>query len=80
MLVKVTAKRQVTLPARVLEALCAKPGDHLRIEESAKGSLLRPRRVDHGRPAPLSAKPRFGHGTFELEAFRDQPRATALRD
>ena len=80
MLVKVTAKRQVTLPVRVLEALYAKRGDDLRIEESADGFLLRPRRADHGRPAPLSAKLRFGHGTFDLEAFRDQPRATALRD
>ena len=29
MIVKVTSKRQVTFPARVLDALGIKPGDHL---------------------------------------------------
>ena len=80
MLVKVTARRQVTFPARVVEALCDKPADHVRMEESANGFLLCPRGVDDGRPAPLSAKLRRGRGTCDLEAFRDQPRATALRD
>ena len=33
MFVKITAKRQVTFPARVLEALGVKPGDRIELEE-----------------------------------------------
>ena len=35
MLVKITSKRQVTFPARVLDALGVGPGDHLELEEGA---------------------------------------------
>ena len=34
MLVKVTSKRQVTFPARVLDALGVGPGDHIELEMS----------------------------------------------
>ena len=37
MLAKVTSKRQVTFPARVLDALGAKPGDRLLLEETSAG-------------------------------------------
>ena len=80
MLVKITAKRQVTFPAHVLEALGVEPGDQLQLEESADGFVLRPRRIDHARLAPLRTKLRRGRGTFELETFRDQPHAATLRD
>ena len=42
MLVKITSKRQVTFPARVLEAMGVRPGDRLRLEESPDGFVLRP--------------------------------------
>ena len=38
MLVTITSKRQVTFPARVLDALGVKPGD--RIKVTAKGGAL----------------------------------------
>lgn len=80
MIVKVTAKRQVTFPARVLEALGLKPGDRLELEEGPDGFILRPRRVDPARLAPLRGKIRKEKGAFDLETFRDQPHDPALRD
>lgn len=80
MLVKITAKRQVTVPAQVLEALGVKPGDRLELLEGPDGFILRPRKVDPERPAPLRGKLRRAAGTFDLEAFRKQPHNAALRD
>jgi AbrB family looped-hinge helix DNA binding protein len=80
MLVKVTAKRQVTFPAQVLEALGVKPGDRLELLESAEGFLLRAKQVDPSRLAPLRGKLRRGAGTFDLEVFRSQAHDPALRD
>jgi AbrB family looped-hinge helix DNA binding protein len=80
MFVKVTAKRQVTFPARVLEALGVKPGDRLEIREGPEGFALHPHRVDLARLAPLRGKLRRGEGSFDLEAFRAKPHGRSLRD
>lgn len=80
MFVKITAKRQVTFPARVLEALGVKPGDRLELEERPDGYVLRARHVDRTRLAPLRGKLRRGKGTFDLETFRSQRHDRALRD
>jgi AbrB family looped-hinge helix DNA binding protein len=80
MLVKITAKRQATFPARVLKALGVKPGDRLEIVEGPDGFILRPRRIDHSRLAPLRGKLQKGKGTFDLEAFREAPHEPTLRD
>jgi len=80
MLIKITAKRQVTFPAQVLEALGVKPGDRLELQESPEGFVLRPRRIDVSRLAPLRDKLRRGKGTFDLETFRDKAHDRALRD
>jgi AbrB family looped-hinge helix DNA binding protein len=80
MFVKITSKRQVTFPARVLEALGVKPGDRLELEESAAGYLLRARVIDPARLAPLRGKLRRGLGTFDIEKFRGKPHARSLRD
>ena len=80
MFVKITAKRQVTFPARVLEALGVKPGDRIELEEGPDGFVLRARRVDRARLAPLRGKLRRGIGTFDLEAFRNKPHDRTLRD
>lgn len=80
MFVKITAKRQVTFPARVLEALGVKPGDRLELEEGPDGFILRARQVDRTRLAPLRDKLRRGKGTFDLEAFRSKSHDRALRD
>ena len=37
MIVKITSKRQVTFPARVLDALGVGPGDHLELDEGPDG-------------------------------------------
>ena len=73
MLIKLTAKRQVTIPARVLAALGVKPGDRLEIEEGPNGFMLRPRPIDLTRLAGLRGKLRTGQGSFDLEAFRNRP-------
>ena len=80
MLVKITSKRQVTFPARVLDALGVGPGDQLELEESPDGFTLRPRRVNRARLAPLRDKLRRGHGSFDIETFREEPRDPSLRD
>ena len=80
MFVKITAKRQVTFPARVLDALGVKPGDRLELEKGPDGFVLRACAVERTRLAPLRGKLRRGKGTFDLEAFRSKPYARALRD
>ena len=56
MIVKITSKRQVTFPARVLEALGVQPGDQLELREGPDGFTLHPRRVDLSKLAPLRDK------------------------
>ena len=80
MFVKITAKRQVTFPARVLESLGVKPGDRIEIEEGPGGFVLRARHIDRSRLAPLRGKLRRGKGTFDLEAFRNTPHERTLRN
>ena len=71
MFIKITAKRQVTFPARVLEALG---------EEGPDGFVLRTRHIDRARLAPLRGKLRGGRGAFDLETFRSKPHDRALRN
>jgi AbrB family looped-hinge helix DNA binding protein len=80
MLVKITAKRQVTFPARVLAALGVRPGDRLELVEGPDGFLLRPRRIDSSRLAPLRGKLCQGKGSFDIDRFRDEPHDPTLRD
>ena len=72
MLVKVTAKRQVTFPKHVLDALGVGPGDQLELMESPDGFILRPRRIDHSRLGTLRDKIPDGHPPFDIRTFRDQ--------
>lgn len=80
MFLKITAKRQATLPSRVLKALGVKPGDRIELEERPWGFVLRARHIDRTRLAPLRGNLRRGKGTFNLEAFRNKPHDRALRD
>lgn len=80
MLVKVTSKRQVTFPARVLDALGVRPGDQLELEEGPAGFILRARRIDPTRLAPLRGKLQNTQTPFDIESFRDDPRDASLRD
>ena len=80
MFLKITAKRQVTLPARALEALGVKPGDRIELEERPEGFVLRARHIDRSRLAPLRGKLRSGKGSFNLDGFRNKRHERTLRD
>jgi AbrB family looped-hinge helix DNA binding protein len=56
MIVKMTSKRQVTFPKRVVEKLHLKAGDSLTVNETEDGILIRPYRFDIARLAPLRGK------------------------
>ena len=80
MLVTITSKRQVTFPAHVLATLGAKPGDRLELQPSPDGFLLRAKRVDVSRLAPLRGKLTKAARAFDIHAFREQAHDAALRD
>ena len=80
MFVRITSKRQVTFPARVLATLGVKPGDQLELHEGPNGFLLRPRRLDPARLAPLRGKLRRGCGSFDIETIRENAYDPSLRD
>lgn len=80
MIVKITSKRQVTFPARVLDTLGVGPGDRLELREGPDGFILKPKRIDISRLGTLQGKIRRGTGTFDLRKFREQSCGTALRD
>ena len=80
MLVKITSKRQVTFPARVLDALGVGPGDQLELQDSPAGFLLRPRRIDVSLLGGLRDKIPPGHPPFDVEKFREEGYDPALRD
>ena len=80
MIVKITSKRQVTFPARVLDALGVGPGDQLELEEGAGGFVLRPRRIDYSRLGTLRDKIPNEHPPFDIEVFREQGYDPSLRD
>jgi len=80
MLITITSKRQVTFPAHVLDALGVKPGDRLELQPSPQGFLLRAKRVDTSRLAPLRGKLSKTTPAFDIHSFREQAHAPALRD
>lgn len=76
----VTSKRQVTFPAHVLEALGADAGDRLELVPSPDGFLLKARRVNSSRLAPLRGKLTKLVRPFDIETFRGEQHEPALRD
>ena len=80
MIVKITSKRQVTFPARVLDDMGVGPGDSLEISETPDGYLLRPRRIDYSRLGTLGEKIGTGHPSFDIRKFRQGTYDLALRD
>ena len=80
MLVKITSKRQVTFPASVLDTLGVGPGDQLELEEGPDGFMLRARRINTARLAPLRDKLQRTDTPFDIDVFRDEPHDPTLRD
>ena len=80
MIVKITATRQVTLPAHVLDAMGVGAGDQLQLIPGPDGYLLRPRRIDYSRLGTLRGKIPRGHPPFDIRAFRKRPHDPDLRD
>ena len=80
MLVKITSKGQVTLPATALDALGVGPGDRLELEESPDGFILRPRRIDVSMLGGLRDKIPPDHPPFDIGKFREEGYDPALRE
>ncbi len=80
MIVKVTSKRQVTFPKRVLEALGVGPGDQIELEEHPDGFLLRPKRLRLDRLGMLRDKIPPGLPPPDLEKMREEGYDWSLRD
>lgn len=72
MLVKITSKRQVTFPKRVLDELGVGPGDRLELLEGPDGFTLRPKRIDYSKLGTLRDKINPGTPPFDVRRFRDQ--------
>ncbi len=78
MIVKITSKRQVTLPVRMLDELGVGPGDQLEIQKGADGYILRarrldmrPRRLDVSKLGTLRDKIDPNAEPFDIRKFRD---------
>ena len=83
MIVKITSRRQVTLPAHLLEAMGVGPGDHLEITEGTDGFIIRPKRskrIDYSKLAPLKDLIPPDAPPFDIRKFRDGTYDSALRD
>ena len=80
MLLKITSKCHVALPARVLDAMGVGPGDRLELIEGPDGYPLRPRCIGYSRLGTLRGKIPVGHPQFEIRTFREKPYDPALRD
>lgn len=80
MIVRISSKRQIILPERVLDALGVGPGDRIEIVEDPDGFALRARRIDYTRLGTLHDKVRRGQGTFGLQECREQSSDPSLRD
>ncbi len=80
MRIKVTSKRQVTFPRKVLDSLGVKAGDSLEVESRPEGFLIRPYRIREECLAPLKHKIDLSKGPFDIEEFRNARTDPALRD
>ena len=80
MLVKITSKRQVSFPARVLEAMGVGPGDRLELAEGPDGYIIRPRRFDYSKLGTLSDKLPSDVAPLDVGKFRERPYDPSLRD
>jgi AbrB family looped-hinge helix DNA binding protein len=80
MRVTLTAKRQVTFPAKVLAELGVAPGDRLEIVRGRDGFMIRPMRIDVSQLALLRGKLKPNVKPFDIESFRSKSYDASLRD
>ena len=80
MIVKITSKRQVTFPADVLEIMGVGPGDRLELTEVPDGFLIKPKRIDPTKLAPLHHLISPDTPPFDIAKFRDGTYDASLRD
>lgn len=80
MLVTITSKRQVTVPAHLLDALGVKPGDRLELKASPEGFVLKAKRIDLRKLGTLKSKLPTAALPFDIPALREQRHGPTLRD
>ena len=80
MILRITSKCQVTLPAQALDAMGVGPGDQLQLTPSPDGFLLRPRHIDYSRLGTLRRKSPESQQPFGIHIFREKPYDPTLRD
>ena len=80
MQLRITSKRQVKIPAHVLDAMGVGPGDQIELIETPGGYLLRPRRIDCSRLGTLRGKIPDGMPPFDIRTFRAKPYDPDLRN
>lgn len=80
MIIKVTSKRQVTFPKRVMEKLRLREGDSLFVSETTDGILIKPHRFDIAKLAPLRGKISTNLPTPNLDEIRHASLQQHLRD
>ena len=80
MIVKITSKRQVTFPARVLDALGVGPGDQVELKEGPDRFVLKSKRIDYSKLGFLRDKIDPGIEPFDIDRLRSEPYDPSLRD
>ena len=80
MIVRITSKRQVTFPKRVMEQLNLKVGDSLVLSETEDGVIIRPRRFFKEELAPLRSQIPEDFPPLDLDAVRHAAHGSSLRD
>lgn len=72
MLIKITSKREVTFPAKVLDDMGVGPGDELELTKMLGGYILKPKRIDRSKLGGLRRKIKPGTPAFDIQEFRDE--------
>lgn len=72
MLIRITSKRQVTFPAKVLNEMGVGPGDYLELIKARGGYKLKSKRVDLFKLGGLRDKIKPETPSFDIREFRDR--------
>ena len=72
MLVRITSRRQITIPKHILDALGMGPGDQLQLIEESDALTLKPKRIDLSRLGTLRDKIPPEIPPFDIRKFWDE--------